>query len=514
MTVTSSSWSFRIVSNTEVDISVHDAQSMNTRWENFTQRMFNQNQFAIKLGLDSMNRALDLSSLTHLSHKVILVAGTNGKGTLASTMSSLLSASGLKVGLYTSPHLVDFTERFRINGQIISREDVLPIGLDVLDKFADPESSPCLTFFELTTMIAVRLFEHHQVDVAIYEVGMGGRLDATNALEPDLCVLGSIGFDHQTYLGDTIEHIAHEKLGITRPDVPLFVSHQDHQGADALLSMLRHVPLFIFGRNLGIQSNFDPEWYRPEYQVSQPEEDNDSERDVIWWYHSNQRHNVEVEEWGGFKSWYQRCHLTTAIAAAHYTLTQLLQDSACANTLVSHLPQIIPRMRWPGRLEIIHTTELLPQREVELLCDAAHNPDGVQSLFEFVRDSDYRPEFIVFSSLADKSVEHMLHVFSDWLSDYDEDNKPAFYVAELDTPRAASSQLLKEACARAGVSLSHAPQPTSALLGIIGESLTPSSLKSSDELVRGIVFGSIYLLGECFQALKSASQTDPLLQGE
>ncbi len=204
-------------------------------WQAFSQRLFDQNRFAIKLGLDNMRRAFALCGHPEKSAPAIVVGGTNGKGTVASMTAAILQAHGLRVGLYTSPHLIEVRERFRVDGVPLPREMVLEEGRAVLEQFGDPETSdPCLTFFELTTLIAARLFAKNDVDVVLWEVGLGGRLDAVNAIEPALTLITTIGFDHQQYLGDTMEEIAGEKAALLRSDVPALIGAQEYQAAEEL----------------------------------------------------------------------------------------------------------------------------------------------------------------------------------------------------------------------------------------------------------------------------------------
>lgn len=201
-------------------------------WQAFSQRLFDQNKFAIKLGLDNMRRAFAACGHPERSAPAIVVGGTNGKGTTASMTAAILQAHGLVVGLYTSPHLIEVRERFRVDGAPLARDEVLAEGRAVLDEFGDPDTSdPCLTFFELTTLMAARLFARHEVNVAIYEVGLGGRLDAVNAIEPSLTIITTIGFDHQQYLGDTIEEIAREKAALLRDGVTAIIAPQEYPQA-------------------------------------------------------------------------------------------------------------------------------------------------------------------------------------------------------------------------------------------------------------------------------------------
>ena len=213
----------------------------------------------IDLGLDRMRAALALADHPDRDLRVVLVAGTNGKGTTASLLTHLLTRHGLQVGLFTSPHLVGVRERFRFNGQLMPRAAVERVALAALATFSDlgadaPEllpagqeaaaglgwapvtsSTPRLTFFELTALIALELFRQAGAEVAVLEVGLGGRLDATNAAEPALTLITPIALDHQAWLGDTLAEIALEKAGTLRPGRLALVAPGAAEAVEAIL---------------------------------------------------------------------------------------------------------------------------------------------------------------------------------------------------------------------------------------------------------------------------------------
>lgn len=174
---------------------------------------------AYKPGLNTA-RTLDAAfGHPHLKYPTIHVGGTNGKGSTSHTLASVLQAQGLKVGLYTSPHLVDFRERIRINGQMISEAEVI----DFVERYWEMSLSCRPSFFELTTIMAFEHFARHGVDVAIIEVGLGGRLDTTNIITPILSIITNISLDHVALLGNTEEKIAAEKVGIIKSGVPVVI---------------------------------------------------------------------------------------------------------------------------------------------------------------------------------------------------------------------------------------------------------------------------------------------------
>lgn len=192
-------------------------------------KIFSKTNSGIKLGLERMLSAAKELGDPHKRFKVVHVAGTNGKGSVCTFAEAALRASGYKTGLYTSPHLIDFNERFKINGISCTDED----WLSVYNEISDVCEKNDLTFFEISTLIAFVIFAKENVDYAIIETGLGGRLDATNIVDPEISIITKIGIDHTAYLGDDIESIAKEKLGIIKckrsvvmqlPDEPVIIN--------------------------------------------------------------------------------------------------------------------------------------------------------------------------------------------------------------------------------------------------------------------------------------------------
>lgn len=174
---------------------------------------------AYKEGLDNTKALDDFLNNPHRKYKTIHIAGTNGKGSTSHTLAAVLQSAGLRVGLYTSPHLVDFRERIRVNGMPVSEQYVV----DFVEKVSDFIMPLHPSFFELTTAMAFKYFEEEHVDVAVIEVGLGGRLDCTNIIQPVLSVITNISFDHTGFLGDTLEKIALEKAGIIKSGTPVVI---------------------------------------------------------------------------------------------------------------------------------------------------------------------------------------------------------------------------------------------------------------------------------------------------
>lgn len=191
----------------------------------------------------------------HTNYKTIHIAGTNGKGSCSHSLASILQEAGYKVGLYTSPHLVDFRERIRVNGQCISKERVVKFVKDER-KFFEPLHP---SFFELTTALAFKYFDEQKVDIAIIEVGLGGRLDCTNIISPILSIITNISFDHTQFLGDTLAKIAAEKAGIIKKGVPVIIGEANEETRPVFQSKANEVnSVIVFAEDNAIVTSSSP----------------------------------------------------------------------------------------------------------------------------------------------------------------------------------------------------------------------------------------------------------------
>lgn len=231
---------------------------------------------AYKPGLDTARRLSEMFGNPHKKFKSIHVGGTNGKGSTSHTLAAVLQSAGYKVGLYTSPHLADFRERIRVNGEMISREDVV----DFVVRYQGMESELSPSFFELTMTMAFEYFAKSEVDVAVIEVGLGGRLDSTNIITPELCVITNISLEHTNLLGNTLEAIAGEKAGIMKPGVPVVIGEADNGGVRRVFEdKAKEVGASIlFAEDTGLDKRierseqhrftFSSEWGKIEYELA------------------------------------------------------------------------------------------------------------------------------------------------------------------------------------------------------------------------------------------------------
>ena len=195
-------------------------------------KLFSLHRFGIKPGLERTLSLLKFIGNPHLKLKFVHVAGTNGKGSVCSTIFSILFEAGYKVGLYTSPHIFDFSERIRINDICITEDEIIDFS-NLIIPFALELGA---TFFEVTTVMAFYFFEKNNVDIAVIETGMGGSYDSTNVIYPLLSIITKIDMDHQEFLGDTIEKIAGEKAGIIKANTPVIIGNNTYQVQNILNS--------------------------------------------------------------------------------------------------------------------------------------------------------------------------------------------------------------------------------------------------------------------------------------
>ncbi|MBN2281353.1 MAG: bifunctional folylpolyglutamate synthase/dihydrofolate synthase [Candidatus Marinimicrobia bacterium] len=200
-------------------------------------QLFQLRTRGIKPGLDRINQLLDFLEHPEKHYPIIHVAGTNGKGSTCRVVQALLSAAGYRVGLYTSPHLLRFSERIRIDDQQITDDELLQL-FTKFDQYMDQSKA---TFFEITTAMALDYFFHKKVDIAVLEVGLGGRFDATNAVTPEIAVITSIGRDHEEFLGYSIQSIASEKAGILKENIPLVLARQTEPEARKTIKKIAQI---------------------------------------------------------------------------------------------------------------------------------------------------------------------------------------------------------------------------------------------------------------------------------
>ncbi|NDQ56885.1 MAG: bifunctional folylpolyglutamate synthase/dihydrofolate synthase [Acidipila sp.] len=310
------------------------------------------------------------------------IAGTNGKGSTAAFLESILRAAGFKTGLYTSPHLVRINERIRVNGEEISDEDFAAAFTRVHDLIEELLASGALaahpTFFECVTAMAFEHFARLHVEFAVYEVGLGGRLDSTNIIEPVLTIITPIDFDHEDYLGHSLELIAGEKAGIIKPGALVVGAAQPTEVAAVIrkIAKEKNARLVLIARD-----------YRSEILVASP----GNSRAVFTKLGSDWRLEVELPLAGRFQV---QNALTAAVAAR--LLGELgfrMSDAAIARGIAG--------TRWPGRLQQV-------SERTSVFIDGTHNPAGARELVAFWREQfSGRRIYLVYGAMRDKAVDEI-----------------------------------------------------------------------------------------------------------
>lgn len=292
----------------------------------------------------------------HLNHpetkfKSVHVAGTNGKGSTSHMLASVLQESGYNVGLYTSPHLKDFRERIRINGQVISKQAV--IGFIQKNK-AFLEANQ-LSFFEMTVGMAFDYFAKQKVDIAVIEVGLGGRLDSTNIITPELSIITNIGFDHTQFLGDTLPKIAGEKAGIIKPNIPVVIGETHPETENVFRNKAKETHSKIYFADQTTQSLYKSD----------------------------------------LKGFYQIHNKKTVIQSVK--ILKELGFNISNKNLKSGLLNVVSNTGLQGRWQVVGT-------EPKIVCDTAHNKEGLTYVMNQIENEDYDQLHIVFGVVNDKDV--------------------------------------------------------------------------------------------------------------
>jgi dihydrofolate synthase/folylpolyglutamate synthase len=414
----------------------------------------------------------------------VLIAGTNGKGSTAATLASILRASGLKTGLYTSPHLMRINERIRVNGGEISDDDFARLHGEVdrvAEKLVERGELPWHpSFFEMMTAIAFAYFARERVDIAVLEVGMGGRLDATNVVEPLVSVIADISLDHQKFLGNTVGEIAREKVGIIRPGgvvvtLPQLAEANDVIGNTILelgargVSAVQYVPPVSPGSG--------------EYRVPS------TEKNPGWARYPLQVMGEQILVESPLVGRHQLRNVALAVAAAEELRKLGKSDVEPRTPSSGNLARITPESiergiretKWPGRFQVIPSRAGGP----EIVLDVAHNPAGAWALRSALSERyDGRPLIFVFGAMRDKAISEMAEIL--------------FPLAErviatrAENPRSASPEEIQQAGKRSGAEIE--------TVGEIEGALERARTSARPEAVV-VVTGSIYLVGEAMRVL-------------
>lgn len=403
------------------------------------EKLFSLHQFGIKLGLDNIHDLLNEINNPHKKLKCFHVAGSNGKGSTASFLASILTEHGYKIGLYTSPHFVRFNERIKINGEEICDEVIIDF-VSTLEKYIDKHKP---TFFELTTALAFKYFEEQNVDFSVIETGLGGRLDATNVVDPMASIITTISLEHTSQLGNTVEKIAFEKAGIIKKGKPLFVGFISDSAMQVIQKKALETESFIHClKDCSINSS-----------------------DSIVVDTSN----------GNFKIY------ETPLKGSHQLKNAALAVKAFSETIPNRNNLKISK----GLFNVLRNTKIEGRYEIHsknplVIFDSAHNLEGIE-VFKNEFDKEYlkyKKRTLIFGAMRDKNIKHMLTELNPYFHN--------IYITSISDDRAAKyDEILK----------------------IIDESeIKIENLENPDVYIRDyckneknsclVVLGSMYLIGE------------------
>lgn len=318
--------------------------------------------------------------------KTIHVAGTNGKGSASHMLASVLQESGYKVGLYTSPHLKDFRERIKINGKLIKKIEVVDFIKNNKSFFETNQ----LSFFEMTVGLAFECFAKHKVDIAVVEVGLGGRLDSTNIITPEVSVITNIGYDHTQFLGETLPEIAFEKAGIIKHKVPVVIGEYQKEVFQVFekIAKEKSAPLFLASKN----------------------ENNTYTSDL--------------------KGSYQILNIKTVLQTIEVLKTKGFAISE--KNIKNGLQKVVKNTGLMGRWQVLN-------EQPKAICDTAHNAEGLRYVLKQLEEEKYEQLHIVFGVVNDKDLTSILPLFP---------KNAIYYFCKPNIPRGLDALELRQQCAK------------------------------------------------------------------
>ena len=367
---------------------------------------------AYKPDLGNIVELLDFLGNPQNKFKTVHVAGTNGKGTVSHTLASIFQECGYKTGLYTSPHLLDFRERIRVNGQMIDEQSVI----DFIGKNQTKFEAMQLSFFEMATGMAFDYFAKEKVDIAIIEVGLGGRLDSTNVIMPELSVITNISLDHVAMLGNTLAEIAVEKAGIIKPNTPVVIGETQPETKDVFIAKAKECNAPIYFADEIIDCD--------KIHV----ESLDYQKFDIW---KDNELYIEAVEFP-LLGYYQKKNLATVICAIDILKDKFNIDK---KNIVNGLEFVIKNTNLMGRWQVL-------SRQPLVIADTGHNVGGVKEIVMQLSDMTFRKLHFVLGCVNDKDIDGILNL----LPHYAE-----YYFCKADIPRGLDANILADKALQVGL---------------------------------------------------------------
>ena len=379
--------------------------------------------------------------------KTIHIAGTNGKGSTSHMLAAIFQQNGYKTGLYTSPHLKDFRERIKINGDMIPETFVI----NFLEKIKAVSEEIKPSFFELTFVMALDYFAQQEVEVAIIETGLGGRLDSTNVITPLLSIITNISYDHMDILGDTLGKIAFEKAGIIKPSIPVVIGEFTPETKMVFQTKSNETQSAIF-------------FAEEKYKIHSTSFDADSLEIELLDQHSGQKENYQLD----LNGIYQEKNLLTVLTALH-----LLKEyfSLKEDSIKKALSSVKKLTGLHGRWEVIHKNPLV-------VLDVAHNEGGMRQLIQQINQSTFNQLHIVFGMVKDKDPDKVLNQLP---------TTAKYYFTKAQIPRALQENELQKKANAYHLNGDAYPKVSEALKAALSKA-------SKDDMV--IVCGSVFVVGE------------------
>jgi dihydrofolate synthase/folylpolyglutamate synthase len=352
-----------------------------------------QGASAYKPGLERTIQLDDYLGNPHRKYKTIHVAGTNGKGSVSHSLAAILQSAGYKTGLYTSPHLKDFRERIRVDGEMIPEQAVI----DFVDRHRPFFEPVQLSFFELTMEMAFDWFATAGVDIAVIEVGLGGRLDSTNIIAPELSIITNISFDHMQFLGDTLPRIAAEKAGIIKPNTPVVIGEAEGEVKEVFVQKASEVDA--------------PLYFAEECFQLTPSENG---------FYSEKYNELDVQ----LKGIYQQKNMATVLTAVD--LLREKQLSLPDEAVREGLSHVVDLTGLQGRWQVLQT-------HPTIVCDTGHNEAGIRYIVQQLSEQKYDRLHIVFGMVNDKEISTVLSLLP---------KNATYYFTQAAIPRALEAQKL------------------------------------------------------------------------
>lgn len=433
--------------------------------------LYGLQKHGIKAGLNNIRRILTALGNPENSFKSIHIAGTNGKGSVAAMIASILKSHGFKTGLFTSPHLISFTERIRIDGIEITAHEVAALTEEIKYYIAEIKNNLSddfiPTFFEVVTAMAFLYFKRNNIDWAAIETGMGGRLDATNVITPEAAVITKISYDHKEFLGNTIKDIAMEKAGIIKNRIPIISTMQEKEAEDMICKTAKekNAPLFMYGKDFkSILKSADI-------------------KGIVFDYYAmaNADYNLEFSNlFVPLAGQFQALNASTALTAIIQALANNFNVSAAVKGLAD--------VQWHGRLEIVNNNPLI-------MIDGAHNPDAAEALSDFIKKHLVNYKIIlIMGIMADKDIQGIMQPLLPLASE--------IIFTTPNYGRAASQERLAEIASNMGCKSKTSPSVKEAIETAKDISSSYNS-RNINPLI--LITGSFYTIGEAMEALGKKS---------